>query len=68
MHTLLTLTGVAAAAAALASVFTPGSPGTDDEAPRELGAVDWGRKLEPALASAKESGKPVLLLFQEIPG
>ena len=36
--------------------------------PVELGAVTWERKLEVGLATAKEAGKPVLLLFQEIPG
>ena len=38
------------------------------EVPRELGTVRWGRELEPALEASKSSGKPVLLLFQEIPG
>jgi len=37
-------------------------------APRELGAVRWQRAFEPALASAKAAGKPVMLLFQEVPG
>lgn len=68
MHHLLTFTGAATAAVAAAALAANPSTGADDDAPRELGAVDWGRKLEPALASAKESGKPVLLLFQEIPG
>ncbi|MEO0649874.1 MAG: VPGUxxT family thioredoxin-like (seleno)protein, type 2 [Planctomycetota bacterium] len=34
----------------------------------EYGAVGWGRALEPALAASAGSGKPVLLLFQEVPG
>lgn len=38
------------------------------DSPRELGAVAWGRELEPALEASADSGKPVLLLFQEIPG
>jgi len=37
-------------------------------APVEVGEVDWGRDYEAALAKAKESGKPVLILFQEVPG
>ncbi len=37
-------------------------------APVEVGKVNWGRDYEAALASSKESGKPVLLLFQEVPG
>ncbi len=35
---------------------------------RELGAVRWQDRLEPALAESKRSGRPVLVLFQEIPG
>ncbi len=35
---------------------------------KELGSVEWNRKLEPALARSTTSKKPVMLLFQEIPG
>ena len=35
---------------------------------RELGAVAWQRKLEPALDASRATGRPVLLLFQEVPG
>lgn len=35
---------------------------------RELGAVRWRTQLEPALAEAKRTGRPMLVLFQEIPG
>ncbi|MEM6675609.1 MAG: hypothetical protein AAF726_22350 [Planctomycetota bacterium] len=58
MHTTSALVIAAAGLAAVALGDTP----------TELGAVDWGRKLEPALERAGTSGKPVLLLFQEIPG
>ena len=34
----------------------------------ELGTVKWGRDLDKGLALSKESGKPVFLLFQEVPG
>ena len=34
----------------------------------ELGQVNWGRDLEVAKAKSAESGKPILLLFQEVPG
>ena len=37
-------------------------------APIELGRVDWQRKIEPSLEKAQKDGKPVFLLFQEIPG
>jgi hypothetical protein len=36
--------------------------------PVEAGKVSWGRNLDIALASSKQAGKPVLALFQEIPG
>ncbi|MCU0723665.1 MAG: thioredoxin family protein [Planctomycetes bacterium] len=38
------------------------------EAPVELGAVRWARDLEGGLKAAKAEGKPVLLLFNEVPG
>ena len=34
----------------------------------ELGQVHWGRSLEEAKAQSAESGKPILVLFQEVPG
>ncbi len=34
----------------------------------EVGKVRWGRDLDTALAASKSSGKPVFLLFQEVPG
>lgn len=36
--------------------------------PVEVGEVEWGRDYEQALEKAKESGKPIFLLFQEVPG
>jgi Thioredoxin-like len=36
--------------------------------PVEVGKVRWERDYESALASAKQSGKPVFMLFQEVPG
>jgi hypothetical protein len=36
--------------------------------PEEAGKVAWGRDLDAALASSKQTGKPVFALFQEIPG
>ncbi|MBK9270788.1 MAG: thioredoxin family protein [Saprospiraceae bacterium] len=34
----------------------------------ELGAVNWQRSLEKAQLESKNSGKPILILFQEVPG
>lgn len=36
--------------------------------PVELGNVHWQRDLEAGRAAAKASGKPLLILFQEVPG
>jgi len=36
--------------------------------PIELGKVDWLRDYDTALKQSKEEGKPVLILFQEVPG
>lgn len=34
----------------------------------ETGLVKWGRDLDAALAQSEATGKPVLVLFQEVPG
>ncbi len=39
-----------------------------DENPIELGKVEWQRNFDGALQKSRDSGKPVLLLFQEVPG
>jgi len=36
--------------------------------PIEAGLVNWGRDLNEALAKSHASQKPVMILFQEIPG
>ncbi len=36
--------------------------------PEELGNVNWLRDYDKAVASSKETGKPILILFQEVPG
>ena len=36
--------------------------------PVAVGKVSWGRDYEAAVASAKTSGKPLFVLFQEVPG
>jgi hypothetical protein len=36
--------------------------------PEELGAVHWLRDLESGKLAAEKSGKPLLVLFQEVPG
>lgn len=38
------------------------------QAHRELGAVRWLRDFDAALAESRRTGKPVLVLFDEVPG
>ncbi len=58
----------AAAALALAACLLPSACRAADGSHPELGNVKWGRDFGVALAQSKASGKPVLLLFQEVPG
>lgn len=57
---LLTVPALAFAAIALGSA--------PSDVPIELGLVKWERSLPTAKATAKSADKPVLLLFQEVPG
>ncbi|MFT5107646.1 MAG: hypothetical protein ACI9UA_003280 [Pseudoalteromonas tetraodonis] len=34
----------------------------------EIGKVKWGRDLDAALAKSKKTGRPIFILFQEVPG
>ncbi len=43
-------------------------PAKASQNPEEVGKVTWKRDYEAALATAKTSGKPIFLLFQEVPG
>jgi hypothetical protein len=47
-----------------ATVSSARRPGADPE----LGLVRWGRDLDAALATSRASGRPVLVLFDEVPG
>jgi len=57
-------------------MFVPGAQAPAQEppappappAPVELGRVRWSSDLDAALARSRAEGRPVLLLFQEIPG
>jgi hypothetical protein len=44
------------------------APSPDPENPIELGAIHWQRDLATGQAMAKSSGKPLLILFDEVPG
>lgn len=41
---------------------------SDSPQPRELGTIPWLRSEADAQAKAKTTGRPILLLFQEVPG
>ncbi len=43
-------------------------PAKASQNPEEVGKVTWNRDYDAALALAKASGKPIFLLFQEVPG
>ena len=58
----------AARLAALVATLAASPAGPAAAGPRELGDVRWGHDLPAAFAEARRSGRPVLVLFQEIPG
>ena len=39
-----------------------------DDTPKELGRIEWMRDYEAAQARSTAEGKPIFLLFQEVPG
>ena len=43
-------------------------PPAKSDVPEELGTVSWGRDHDAVFDSARSTDRPVLLLFQEIPG
>jgi hypothetical protein len=53
-------------AGALLAAAVLGAPRPNPEP--ELGLVRWGRDFEHALAASRSSGRPVLVLFDEVPG
>ncbi len=69
MHRIVWLDAALGGVALWAIGFGPGearSSGRD--APRELGAVRWERDFDAAAARARQEGKPLFVLFQEVPG
>lgn len=49
-----------------ACAAAPGS--AQDAPPTEFGAIAWQRDFAAAKAASQRTGKPILLLFQEVPG
>lgn len=50
-----------AAAIAISAAFA-------DEQPQELGRIRWQRDFAAAQAAAKQADRPLLVLFDEVPG
>ncbi|MFN0151193.1 MAG: VPGUxxT family thioredoxin-like (seleno)protein, type 2 [bacterium] len=59
--TLFSMFGAALATASPAADTTPANA-------RELGLVRWGRELDAAAGESNATGKPIAILFQEVPG
>jgi len=59
-----TVAWVAACVALLGAARVLGAEAT----PAELGRVPWGRDYDAAVKQARENGKPLLLMFSEVPG
>ncbi len=62
---------VALISIALLALLATAFPVNDDSnksTPVELGLVQWNRDLEAAQKISESSGRPMLMLFQEVPG
>ncbi len=59
---------ILALAALLLGVSQAGCQAENHNIPVEVGNVSWGRDFPAALKASKTTGKPVFLLFQEVPG
>lgn len=71
-HRILSATKLIAVLAALWAIFGE-NPGLAETAappnnPVEVGHVNWSRDYQGALHTSRETGKPIFLLFQEVPG
>jgi hypothetical protein len=64
----LTLTTIVAALLGAGGLTGHASTLSSPSNPVELGRVKWHRDFEAAARQARETGKPILLLFQEVPG
>jgi len=51
-----------------APAFAGQTDADKSDTPRELGAVHWRRGFDAAQAAARTEGKPLLILFDEVPG
>ena len=52
----------------LLAVGMAGAAWAGESPPVELGKVAWLRDYDQAVQQAKQENKPILILFQEVPG
>jgi len=50
------------------SLFVTVSCAAANDNPIEIGSIRWGRDLDSSLQVSEQTGRPVLVLFQEVPG
>ncbi|MEP2969984.1 MAG: thioredoxin family (seleno)protein, partial [Nonlabens ulvanivorans] len=63
-----TVNTIIAISLALYSIATSAQRTDPKNQDKELGAISWYRDYSTALQLSKEYNKPVLILFQEVPG
>ena len=67
MKRIHAISGFACSLLAIAGVFVfQGASAADT--PSEFGHVSWGRDFPAAVAKAKAEKKPLMVLFDEVPG
>ena len=59
---------ISVALLALLAGILPVDDDSKKSTPVELGMVKWNRDLDAAQNLSKSSGRPILMLFQEVPG
>jgi len=67
-HTFLHRVVVPFILAGLILSSSPGKTDLDQANPVEVGEVRWSRDYKGALSRSRQTGKPLFLLFQEVPG
>ena len=61
-----TIAIVVSALTLVAAMFQTGS--SFAQTPVEVGSVKWNRDFEKAKATSRQTGKPLFVQFQEVPG
>ena len=68
MRNPTSLLSAAALALLIPAAVAPPVPAASGRQAVEVGDVRWGRDRQAAMERSKEGGRPVLVLFQEVPG